>query len=169
VSILAALGMSVLGARLWPSARPLYLVVPLLVLFVRGLAKVTVQLRGTFYAPTRARVEELAREVNSVTPRDGLVHASELVLVTARRLPPPGMENSFDALLCLPPAQLAPMAPSPPLYRQRGEPGSRRDRRSHTSRHEGTALARRAPLTVAALHPASVRPSFPATRTGRTQ
>jgi hypothetical protein len=42
-------------------------------------------------------------------------------------------------------------------------------RRSHTSRHEGTAAARRAPLTVAALHLASVRPSFPASRTGRTQ
>jgi hypothetical protein len=169
VSILAALGMNVLGARLWPSARPLYVVLPLLVLFTLGLAKVAVQLRWTFFAPRWAMVEELAREVNRVTPRDGLVHASEVVLFAARRLPPPGMENSFVSLLRLPPEQLARMAPSAAPYRQAGEPGSRRDRRSHTSRHEGTAPVRRAPLTVAALHPASVRPSFPASRTGRTQ
>jgi hypothetical protein len=74
VSILAALGMNVLGARLWPSARPVYVVLPLVVLFALGLAKLAVQLRGAFYAPRWAMVEELAREVNRVTPRDGLVH-----------------------------------------------------------------------------------------------
>ena len=107
VSILAALGMNVLGSRLWPSARPLYVVLPLLVLFALGLAKLAVQQRETFYAPPWAMVEELAREVNRVAPPDGLVHASEAVLFAARRLPPPGMENSFGSLLRLPPEQLA--------------------------------------------------------------
>jgi hypothetical protein len=74
VSILAALGMNVPGACLWPSARPLYVVLPLLVLVTLGLAHVAAQLRGTFHAPTWGIVEELAREVNRVTPRDGLVH-----------------------------------------------------------------------------------------------
>jgi len=60
VSILAALGMNMLGTRLWPSARPLYVVLPLLLLFALGLAKVAAQLRGTFYAPTWGIVEELA-------------------------------------------------------------------------------------------------------------
>jgi hypothetical protein len=87
--------VNVLGARLWPSALRLYAALPLLVLFTLGLAKVAVQLRGTFNAPTWGIVEELAREVNRVTPRDGLVHASEVVLFAVRRLPPPGIENSF--------------------------------------------------------------------------
>jgi hypothetical protein len=69
-----------------------------------------VQLRGTFHAPRWGIVEELAREVNRVTPRDGLVHASEVVLFAARRLPPSGMENNFGTVLRLPPERLARMA-----------------------------------------------------------
>jgi hypothetical protein len=107
LSILAALGMNVLGARLWPAARPLYIVLPLLVLFALGSAKLAVQLRGTFSAPTWRIVEDLAREVNRVTPSDGLVYAPEVVLFAARRLPPPGMENGFASALPLPPEQLA--------------------------------------------------------------
>ncbi len=95
VSILAALGMNVLGSRLWPSARPLYVVLPLLLLFALGLAKLAVQLRGTFYVPTWGIVEDLAREVNRATSSDGLVHAPEVVLFAARRFPPPGMENNL--------------------------------------------------------------------------
>lgn len=86
---------------------PVYVVLPLVVLFALGLAKLAVQQGEAFYAPRWAMVEELAREVNRVTPRDGLVHASEVVLFAARRLPPPGMENKFGSRLRLPPEQLA--------------------------------------------------------------
>ncbi len=107
VSILAAVGINVLGARVWPSVRPLYVTLPVLVLFTLGLAKVAVQARGTFSTPTWGIVEDLARKVNRVTPRDGLVHAPEVVLVAAGRLPPPGMENNFGPILRLAPEQLA--------------------------------------------------------------
>jgi len=107
MSILAALGMNVLGARLWPSVRPLYVVLPLLALSALGLAKPAVQLRGTFSTPQWGSVEDVAREVNRVTPSEGFVYAPEVVLFAAKRFPPPGMENSFGALLRLPPEQLA--------------------------------------------------------------
>jgi hypothetical protein len=90
-----------------PLLGPVYVVLPLVVLFALGLAKLAGQQGEAFYAPRWATVEELAREVNRVTPRDGLVHASEVVLFAARRLPPPGMENKFGSRLRLPPEQLA--------------------------------------------------------------
>ncbi len=107
LSILAALGMNVLGSSLWPSTRPLYVVLPLLALAALGLAKPAVQLRGTFATPQWGSVEEVARAVNRVTPNDGFVYAPEVVLFAARRFPPPGMENSFGSFLRLPPEQLA--------------------------------------------------------------
>jgi hypothetical protein len=107
VSILAALGLNVLGTRLWPAARPLYVVLPFLGLFALGLGKVAVQQRRFFSPPTWGIVEDLAREVNRVTPRDGLIDARDVVLFAAGRLPPPGMENMFGPLLRLPPEQLA--------------------------------------------------------------
>jgi hypothetical protein len=107
MSILAALGMNVLGTRLWPSVRPLYVVLPLLALSALGLAKPAIQLRGTFSTPQWGSVEDVAREVNRVTPSDGFIYAPEVVLFAARRFPPLGMENSFGPLLRLPPEQLA--------------------------------------------------------------
>jgi hypothetical protein len=107
VSILATLGLNVLGARLWPAARPVYVVLPFLGLFALGLGKVAVQQRRFFYPPTWAIVEDLAREVNRVTPQDGLINARDVVLFAAGRLPPRGMENMFGPLLRLPPEQLA--------------------------------------------------------------
>jgi len=106
-SILASLGLNVLGSRLWPSVRPLYVMMPLLALYCLGLAKATVQLRGTFYIPQWGVVEDVAREVNRITPEDGLVYAPEVVLVVARRLPPPGMENAFGSVLRRPAEELA--------------------------------------------------------------
>src|SRR5262249_24463810 len=107
VSILAALGLNVLGTRLWPAARPVYVVLPFLGLFALGLGKVAVQERRFFYPPTWAIVEDLAREVNRITSHDGLVDAPEVVLFAAGRFPPPGMENIFGPVLRLPPEQLA--------------------------------------------------------------
>jgi len=106
-SILAVLGLNMLGSRLWPSVPPLYVVMPLLALYSLGLVKATVQLRWTFYTPQWGVVEDVAREINRITPEDGPVYAQEVVLVAARRLPPPGMENAFGSVLRRPTEQLA--------------------------------------------------------------
>ncbi len=105
VSILASLGINLLGSHLWPAARPAHVLLPLVFLFALGLARPAFQLRQN--SLTWVRVEDLAREVNRVTPSDGLIYAPELVLFAARRLPPPGMENAFASLLALPAERLA--------------------------------------------------------------
>ena len=63
--------------------------------------------RAPPFRPMWRIFEDLAHEVNRVTPSDGLVYAPEAVLFAARGFPPPGMENGFGNVLRLPPDQLA--------------------------------------------------------------
>jgi hypothetical protein len=103
LSVLGAVGIHVLGARLWPSARPFHVLLPIILLFVLGLAKPAYHLRLN----TWDVIEDLGREVARVTPENGFIYASDLVVFAAKRVPPPGMENMFGSMLRLPPERLA--------------------------------------------------------------
>jgi 4-amino-4-deoxy-L-arabinose transferase-like glycosyltransferase len=103
LSILASVGIHVMGSRLWPSARPIHVLLPIALLFALGLAK-------SVYPPRPSSwqvMEELGREVARVTPENGLIYAPQLIVFASGRLPPAGMENTFGPFLRLPPERLA--------------------------------------------------------------
>jgi 4-amino-4-deoxy-L-arabinose transferase-like glycosyltransferase len=100
LSILAAVGVYAIGSRMWSSGRPGWLVLAVMGLFAMGLAKTAYQQRREFQ-PCWPVIEELAREINRLTPSDGLVHTDEHIYFAARRLPPPGLENRYGRLLHL--------------------------------------------------------------------
>lgn len=108
LSILASVGVYAIGSRVWNSTRPGWLVLGLLGLFAVGLAKSAYQQR-LYLHPYWREIEAFAREVNRVTPSDGLVYANEATYFAARRLPPPGLENQYTLDLNLPPAFAASM------------------------------------------------------------
>jgi len=51
--------------------------------------------------------EEIAREVDSVTPPGGAVYANELVYFATHRVPPEGMENGHSHQIQIPAARAA--------------------------------------------------------------
>ncbi|MBI3696750.1 MAG: hypothetical protein HY238_18165 [Acidobacteria bacterium] len=93
LSILASVGVYAIGSQVSVSGRPGLLVIPVIGLFFLGLAKTAFDNRGFIRSGWRD-LEEVAWTINQVTPRDGLVYASEPLYFVTRRLPPPGMENS---------------------------------------------------------------------------
>lgn len=116
LGILASLGAYAIGSRVWTSGgrrAPGWLVLALLGLFTLGLAKSAYQQRRYFVSSWRG-IEELAQEINRVTPNDGLVYADEAIYFAARRLPPPGLENQNALDLHLPPAFAASLRVVPP-------------------------------------------------------
>jgi hypothetical protein len=103
LGILAAMGIYSIGTRLGRSAKPVCLVLPVVGLFLVGLARAAYLERGHLYLhwPT---IDAIAREVNLVTPPDELVYAHEGIYFAARRLPPSGLENTHALRLDLPSA-----------------------------------------------------------------
>ncbi len=108
ISILGSIGIYAIGSTLSTSratAWPALLVAGLL--FV-GLAKPTYHERRTAYCRW-TDLERLGREINRLTPKNGLLWAPEGVYFAAGWLPPPGLENSNSLGLRLSPAQAAPL------------------------------------------------------------
>jgi 4-amino-4-deoxy-L-arabinose transferase-like glycosyltransferase len=103
LSVLASRGIQVLASRLWPSARPFHVLLPIILLFVLGLAQPVYQLRPE----TWRVIEDLGREVARVTPENGLIYAPDLVVFAAKRVPLAGMANIHGMMLRLPPERLA--------------------------------------------------------------
>lgn len=116
VSILASIGVYAIGSRICSSCRPGWLVLLVVGLFAVGLAKQgyrtyeLYQMRQAFQSAWWS-FDAVAREVNRVTPNDGEVwvesDCAECIYVAAKRVPPPGMENSNAYFLELPAALAA--------------------------------------------------------------
>ena len=103
-SVLAAAGLFWAGSRLHSPERPLApasIVCALLALSCgRSLFDDRDSTKWKDY-------EDIARKVDQVTPRSGLVYADEQVYFLTRRPPPPGMEFSYAHKLDLPADQAA--------------------------------------------------------------
>jgi hypothetical protein len=103
LSILAAMGTYAIGTRFGPSAKPVWLVLPLVGLFMLGLARAAYRERSQLYLYWY-EIDAIAREINRVTRPDQLVYAHDSIYFATRRLPPNGLENAFAPDLDLPPA-----------------------------------------------------------------
>ncbi|MBI3665494.1 MAG: glycosyltransferase family 39 protein [Acidobacteria bacterium] len=101
--ILASLGVYATGVRIWRPDRAARLVLAAVGLFALGLGRSAYAERRSFQFGLR-HIEDLAREINQVTPNNGLLWADdETVYFVAQRLPPPGMEHLNAGRLELPP------------------------------------------------------------------
>jgi len=95
VSILAALGLE----RILSSDRMRnsgWVLAVVLGLYCVGLGPEAYKMRREIFHSDHSMVEMLANQINQVTPADGWVFAFEQVYFEAGRLPPPGLENSFN-------------------------------------------------------------------------
>jgi 4-amino-4-deoxy-L-arabinose transferase-like glycosyltransferase len=100
-AILAVVGVYAIGSRIGALLRPAWLVVPLAGIFALPAARV---LASHYRHPLFfwQQIDIIAREVNRVTPKDGLVWSDEVVSFAARRSPPEGLENYNSQYLRLP-------------------------------------------------------------------
>jgi hypothetical protein len=96
LSILAALGIQVVGTLRWVSRRRALLMAALIVVYFIGFGWQIYKMRREIFFADHKAMEAIAREVNQVTPPNGWVFAFEQVYFEARRLPPPEMENAFN-------------------------------------------------------------------------
>jgi len=106
LSILASVGVCAIGSRVGTLRQPAWFVVPVVGLFAMGLVTSAYQERRYLHSYW-GQIEALAQEVDRVTPSDGLIFAQEAVYFVARRVPPPGLENSYAGDLQLPPVLAA--------------------------------------------------------------
>lgn len=104
-AILAAVGVYAVGSsQLVPRQRRRWLALVAAAPFLVEPARAANQLRGGARS-TWQLVENVARHINVVTPRDGVVKTHEDVYVAARQLPVAGLESSFALELSLTPPQ----------------------------------------------------------------
>jgi hypothetical protein len=119
LSILACAGLYEVGTRLSRRQRPLGPVIAVIALVCGGLAsRLYVEARDDFFWRD---MEEVARKVDSVTPRNAALLASEEhVYFLTRRTPPPGMEveDSHGVPLPLAEARLLHLVPRDELRKQ---------------------------------------------------
>ena len=106
LSILASAGLYEAGARLFGPERPFWPVATATALVCGGLAsRLYLEARDDFFWRD---MEEVARKVDSVTPPQGTLWASEEhVYFLTRRTPPPGMEVDDSHGVQVPPAEAA--------------------------------------------------------------
>src|SRR5262249_54080719 len=108
MAIAASTGFVVLSSAVFSASRSPWLVIAAMSLYVFGPARFMLRHKES-WQPRWGDIEVIAREVNRVTSRDGLVYArglyfpAQATYVASRRFPPPGMENHFGMLLSLPP------------------------------------------------------------------
>ena len=101
LSILASVGIVAAASWLRPPGRP-WLVPAVLALFVAGLPFWLSQQHGRL---NWSQLEEVARVVNFITPRDGMIWADETIYFAAQRIPPSGLENSDSHKLQFSPSE----------------------------------------------------------------
>ena len=103
LGMLAAMGACAIGLRIWSPGQAAWLAASVIGIFAWQLLTPLYHLRHG-YRTQWQHFEEVARQINRVTPTNGSVYAADLrCYVTARRLPPPGLENHFTADLGLSP------------------------------------------------------------------
>ncbi len=106
VSVLAAVGLYGAGSSLSEHQRPLWPTAIVVSLLLLGYGRALFNERDS---TTWQDYEKIARKVDAVTPRNGIVYADELVYFLTKRTPPFGMEFSYSHNLELP-------APEEKLY-----------------------------------------------------
>jgi hypothetical protein len=97
-ALLASLGMEQIEARPSPAKGPPYATLLVIALLALGVARWLYQGRG----PLSRRwpmLEQIAAQLNHVTPAQGMLFATEVLYFAAGRLPPAGLENSYAAEL----------------------------------------------------------------------
>jgi 4-amino-4-deoxy-L-arabinose transferase-like glycosyltransferase len=104
LGILAAVGFYEVSSRLGPLSRPVWPVLVLTVLLGLGLAKALYERRDDY---SWQDLEEVAREVDRVTPPQALLLADEHIYFLTRRTPASGAEFSDSQKLNLPAALAA--------------------------------------------------------------
>lgn len=102
VSILAAVGLYAAASRLADTNRPLWPTAILVSLIVLGYGRALFDERDS---TTWGDYEKIAKKVDEVTPKNGVIYADELVYFLLKRTPPSGMEFSYSHKLGLPPAE----------------------------------------------------------------
>jgi len=104
LSILGALGVYAVGST-WLPNRPAALTVAVAGLLALGLVKTLYQERAAFRFRWR-HFEDIAREVNRLTPPRAEVWSDEAIYFAGNRIPPPGMESHDSHSLHVDPARL---------------------------------------------------------------
>ena len=106
LAILAAMGLYAIASRVFESRRPLWALLPVVVILVFGLGQSLYDHRtlGDW-----SDYERLAKKIEEVTPRDALLFANEPMYFLTRRTPPPGLELYYSHKVDLGPAENARM------------------------------------------------------------
>jgi hypothetical protein len=102
ISILAAVGLYAAASRLADSNRPWWPTTILVGLLLLGYGRALFDERDS---TTWADYEQIAKKVDEVTPKNGVIYADELVYFLLKRTPPSGMEFSYSHKLELSPAE----------------------------------------------------------------
>ena len=103
-SILAVVGLYVIGGRLASPDRPFRPAAILAALLILSAAKMLFDDRDS---TTWKQYENIAKKIAEVTPPNANLYADEQVYFLLRRTPPPGMEFSYSHKLDLPPKEAA--------------------------------------------------------------
>ncbi|HEY7302866.1 MAG TPA: hypothetical protein VH601_02030 [Bryobacteraceae bacterium] len=102
MSVLAAVGIYVVGSKLGSPTRSFWPAALVTTLFVLCLGKALYEDRESVRWKD---YEQIAQKIKEVTPANGLFMADELVYFLLRQTPPPGMEFSYSHKLQLLPDQ----------------------------------------------------------------
>jgi hypothetical protein len=104
LAILAAVGLYAIASRVLEPEKPLWAVLPVVLLMVLGLGKSLYDWRQ---AGDWSGYERLARKIDEVTPRNALLFADEPIYFLTRRAPPPGLEMAYSHKIDLGPTENA--------------------------------------------------------------
>lgn len=104
LAILAAVGLYAIASRVLESDKPLWAVLPVVVLLVFGLGRSLYDRRGM---GDWSAYERLAKKIDEVTPRNSLLFADEPIYFLTRRVPPSGLELTDSHKVDLDPAENA--------------------------------------------------------------
>ena len=89
LAILAAVGLYAIASRIFERDKPLWAVLPVVILLVFGLGR---SLYDRRQIGDWSNYERLARKIDEVTPSNSLLFADEPMYFLTRRAPPPGLE-----------------------------------------------------------------------------
>jgi len=101
LGILASVGVCAIGYRVWTVGKPGWLVVLVTALFCMDTVRWVHRERLGGFSNPWSHWEALGRQVDGLTPPTGLIYAHDVILLTAKRLPPSGLENDYATRLDL--------------------------------------------------------------------
>jgi 4-amino-4-deoxy-L-arabinose transferase-like glycosyltransferase len=104
LAALGAVGLYAIASRVLEPDKPLWAVLPVLLLMVLGLAK---SLYDEREAGDWGAYERLAEKIDQLTPRNALLFADEPIYFLTRRVPLPGLEMAYSHKIDLGPSENA--------------------------------------------------------------